>query len=303
MALLAATAYDPTTAASAATSSPNKAMTALDTTNLRLTFTAPANGIVLVRLRTAHAGATTSAMFHLGVMEGATIKGRMAPCTVQVGGAAGPFQQAESQFVVTGLTPGNSYTWDAAYGTEDVVASSALKWGGPNDTTTNNAWGAFIYEIWETSNLLGGILYDPASVATKSLGTLTAMAAFDTTNLRITFTAPASGNVLVKVTCPGGGATGTRPNVFLGALDGATVKGRVAASPAYSQRGTAAATDFALFDVSFPVTGLTPGNSYTWDAAWACETVLASYTLRYGGPDNTTADDAYGGIAYEIWAA
>ena len=54
----------------------------------------------------------------------------------------------QNEFVVGGLTPGAALTWDAAVATETAVASSALRWGGPNDTTQDNAYGGFAYEIW-----------------------------------------------------------------------------------------------------------------------------------------------------------
>lgn len=50
MALLASKQYDPAAAASIVTTAA-AVMTALDTTNLRNTFTVPANGRVLVRQR------------------------------------------------------------------------------------------------------------------------------------------------------------------------------------------------------------------------------------------------------------
>ncbi len=37
----------------------------------------------------------------------------------------------------------------AAYGVETLVASTGLKYGGPNNTTANDAFGAFQFEIWE----------------------------------------------------------------------------------------------------------------------------------------------------------
>jgi hypothetical protein len=33
------------------------------------------------------------------------------------------------------------------------------------------------------------------------------------------------------------------------------------------------------------------------------ETVVASTGLKYGGPNNTTTNDAFGGFAFEVWAA
>jgi hypothetical protein len=52
----------------------------------------------------------------------------------------------EAEFVVTGLT--GSQTWDAAYDVETLVASTGLKFGGPNDTAGNDAFGGFQFEVW-----------------------------------------------------------------------------------------------------------------------------------------------------------
>jgi hypothetical protein len=53
----------------------------------------------------------------------------------------------EALFVVSGLAAG-SHTFDAAYSVETAVASTGLKYGGPNDTTSDNAFGGFAFEIW-----------------------------------------------------------------------------------------------------------------------------------------------------------
>jgi hypothetical protein len=125
-------------------------MTAIDTTNLRSTFTVPASGRVLVRLQGTLHGATTFPQILLGVLEGATVRGRVAPAGMINGTAlATTFLTVEGQFMVTGLTPGASLTWDAAYGVETLVASTGLKYGGPNNTTANDAFGAFLFEVWD----------------------------------------------------------------------------------------------------------------------------------------------------------
>jgi len=148
MALLAGTLYDPAVAVSKATTAA-LAMTAIDTTNLRLTFTAPMSGRVLVRLMGTLHGATTFPQIQLGVLEGATVKGRVAPAGLVNGNlAATTFLTVEALFVVTGLTPAASLTWDAAYGVETVVASTGLKYGGPNNTSANDAFGGFAFEVW-----------------------------------------------------------------------------------------------------------------------------------------------------------
>jgi hypothetical protein len=148
MGLLAATAYDPAVAVTKVTTAA-LAMTALDTTNLRLTFTVPAAGRVLVRMQGTLHGAATFPQILLGVLEATTVRGRVSPAGLVNGNlAATTFLTVEAQFPVTGLTPGANLTWDAAYGVETLVASTGLKYGGPNDATANNAFGAFVFEIW-----------------------------------------------------------------------------------------------------------------------------------------------------------
>lgn len=298
MACLGSVLYDPATAASVSTAS-LAAMTALDTTNARITFTAPANGNVLVRIRIASKGATNAAALLLGVLDGATVRGRQSPITCQKNSLAQ--QSREVTFLVTGLTPGNSYTWDAAYAVQVVVASSVLAWGGPNDTTTSNASGAISYEIWSTENLLAGTMYDPAVAVSQSTASLLAMTALDTTNLRLSFTVPASGRVLVRLRSQCTGGSGSAPSVLLGVLEGATVRGRSASWTLNA--GSVSATDPCVMQSEFVVSGLTPAANLTWDAAYGVETVVASTNIKYGGPNDATGADAYGGFSYEIWSA
>lgn len=145
---------------------------------------------------------------------------------------------------------------------------------------------------------LGGIAYDPSTAVTKVTTAALAMTAIDTTNLRITFTCPASGRVQVRMASTLHGAT-TFPQILLGVLDGSTVRGRVA--PDGLANGTPLATTLWTVRADFPVTGLTPGNSYTFDAAYGVETLVASTGLKYGGPNNTTANDAWGAFVFEVW--
>lgn len=148
MSLLAVANYDPAVAVTKSTTAA-LAMTALDTANLRLTFTVPSTGRVMVRLRGVLHGATTYPQILLGVLESSTVVHRQVPLCVQAGTAlASTFVTCEALFSVGGLTPSASLTWDAAYGVETTVASTGLKYGGPNDTTTNNAFGAFVFEVW-----------------------------------------------------------------------------------------------------------------------------------------------------------
>lgn len=155
MGLLAGGAYDPAVAVTKATTA-LLAATALDTTNLRRVFVGPANGAVEVRMLGVLHGGSASPWFPsilFAVLEGSTVRGRQAPAGGAPGvvGSATMLLPVEAVFPVTGLTPGTTYTWDAAYSVETAQAGSALKYGGPNDASANNAFGAFIFEIWSTA--------------------------------------------------------------------------------------------------------------------------------------------------------
>lgn len=294
--LLAGVHYDPSTAVTKATSS-LLAMTAFDTTNLRLTFTAPANGTVLVRIRCVESGATTFPDILLGVLSGATVVGRQAPLGVLGGTAATTTGVThEAMFTVSGLS--GSQTWDAAYGVQVLLASTNIRYGGPNDSTANNAWGGFVFEVYDTPNLLGSILYDPSVAVSQATTADLAMTAMDTTNLRITFTAPASGNVLVRMRGVLHGAT-TYAQILLGVLESSTVKGR--GDPIGGLATTALATAQMVQESEFLITGVTSG-SHTYDAAYGVETLIASTGLKYGGPNDNAGNDAFGGFLFELWA-
>lgn len=147
---------------------------------------------------------------------------------------------------------------------------------------------------------LGNKMYDPAAAVTTSTASNFAMTAVDTTNLRIVFTVPASGKVLVRLVCTVHGAT-TFPSILLGVMDGSAVIGRLA--PIGGLKNTAVATALVTHEATFVVSGLTPAASKTWDAAYGVETPIASTGIKYGGPDNATTNNAFGAFVFEIWEA
>lgn len=146
---------------------------------------------------------------------------------------------------------------------------------------------------------LGAINYDPGTAVTKGTAA-SAMAAFDTTNARITFAVPASGRVLVRVKCQVHGAT-TFSSYLLGVMEGSTVVFRSA--PMSGLANTAVATAIVGLEAVGVISGLTPAASKTYDAAWGCETFVASSLLKYGGPNDTTANNAFGALTFEVWEA
>jgi hypothetical protein len=182
-----------------------------------------------------------------------------------------------------------------------VVASTNLVYGGPDNASGANAEGGFVFEVWDTTNLLGGVFYDPASAATKSTQSLLAMTAMDTSNLRLTVTAPASGKIMWRVRTQFHGST-TVSAPLLGVLESSTVVARVA--PVLSVIDSLAATSCMACEASGVITGVSAG-SHTYDAAYAVQVVSGTggAGLKHGGPDNTTTNDAFGGTAFELWTA
>lgn len=146
MALLARALYDPAGAVTKNTTAA-LAMTALDTTNLRLTVTTPASGFMLVRLKGVIHGATTFPSVLLGILEGASVIARVAPAQV-LGNTAVATALVSIEAVFTIAASAGSHVYDAAYAVETLVAATGIKYGGANDTTANNAFGGFLFEIW-----------------------------------------------------------------------------------------------------------------------------------------------------------
>lgn len=151
MNLLYGTCYDPTTAVTAfTTATTGVAIVAFSTTNLRATFTVPPSGNVRVRMSAQLHGATTFPTILFAVMSGAGIVKRQCPMQSLGNTAVATAQvKVESDFIVNGLTAGEARTWDAGYGVEVGIASTGVKYGGPNNTTANDAFGGFSFEVWD----------------------------------------------------------------------------------------------------------------------------------------------------------
>ena len=146
MSLLSAVNYDPATAVTKSTAS-LLAMTALDTTHLRLGFSVPSSGNVMVRMKTVIHGSASVPTILLGVLEAGAVKGRGVPIGQVVAASATTMIAVETVFTITGLTAG-SHTFDAAYAVQASVGSTGIKYGGPNDALGNDAFGPFVFEIW-----------------------------------------------------------------------------------------------------------------------------------------------------------
>lgn len=148
---------------------------------------------------------------------------------------------------------------------------------------------------------MAAINYDPATAVSKTAASLIAMTAFDTTNLRATFTVPASGAVTARLKVCAWNSGGNPPTFLLGILEGTTIIVRV--SPSGGNVGVIATTLYTTQEMTATIRGLNPGDIKFWDAAYSTENVPGSDAIRYGGPDNAVASDAYGAFTYEVWEA
>lgn len=170
-------------------------------------------------------------------------------------GAAGANGTDGADGVVQSIVAGDGVTVDDTDPANPIVSSDGSGEGG---------------------GLLAVTAYDPSSMATYT--TTTTLADMDATNLLVTFTAPDSGNVLIRLTCiayPNGAGT-----LYWGLRSGSTtvIEAKVAADEATNVLDTRIK--------AFVVTGLTPGNSYTYK--WAARHASSSWTNRWGG--SGTAD-------------
>jgi hypothetical protein len=138
--------------------------------------------------------------------------------------------------------------------------------------------------------LLAASYYNPGTgVVTKTF--TTSFVALDTANLRATFTAPASGNVVVKV--GGGRLTANNSNPFFGVLEAAALLGSVFLALG-SFQGTA-------FQASMKVTGISAGN-HSYDFAVADSNLVSATTLQYGFATSNYADGTAPAFI-EVWSA
>jgi hypothetical protein len=198
-------------------------MNAFDTTNLRLSFTARSN-LVLVRMRTNLSGATTMPQVLLGVLDGSTVKGRQVPLGALPGTALATTNiPLVAEFVVT-TTSGTAYNWDAAGSVQTPIAATNIHYGGPNNTGSNNAWGGFAFEIWNP------IAYIPSTIVTnndKAGYGLSTPQNFDMVgNISGTFVGNIRGSV-ANVTGSVGGVFGLTPSLLDVAVSSRMASGTV----------------------------------------------------------------------------
>ena len=137
--LLAHTSYDPSTQAVYTPSS--TALTAIDTTNLAVTFTAPSSGAVLVVLEAVVTGELQT--MYLGVTDSAGQVGHHGAVSYYSSSTTSLQMRQTFSTLVAGLTPGDSYTY---YFAAETNAGNIYAGGG---TIADAGKGPASISVWE----------------------------------------------------------------------------------------------------------------------------------------------------------
>lgn len=143
---------------------------------------------------------------------------------------------------------------------------------------------------WVTvGELLATKVYDPGSTTTYTTTSAT-VGDVDATNLVVTFTAPASGNVVVVLN--GRISTSAAATPTWGLRSGSTTVGLYTLASSLNLGGAHQTRTTAI-----SVTGLTPGTSYTYKWAWA-----VSGGITFGLRAGQTAGDE-GAAVMQVFSA
>ena len=198
---------------------------------------------------------------------------------------------------VIGPNPATSVTGPDSYSSPAVVGTSLAYARQDHDHGLPAAGGG-------SGGLLAIVQYAPyitpgppyyVEYTTHSLTPV----AVDATNLTVSFTAPASGKVLVKLTC---GAVECQANGYWELLDHTT-------DAQYGYSAFIGSNPSAGFEtpVHMPiyVTGLTPGDVYQMDWAWHAQVnaYFGTPTVYMWVQDNSPTNYTYGPMLMEVWPA
>lgn len=299
MNLLGAALYDPAVAVSKATSA-LLAMTAVDTTNLRLAITVPAHGLVRFRMRCIATGATTVPVVLLGVMNGATVIGRVAPAAENAtANVATQNFLLDAEFTVSGLAAG-AMNVDAAYAVQVVVAATNIKYGGPNTNAGANAWGAFVFEAWDprpiptaTPGAANGLQICGSNAAT-TYATLTSTGALTVNGVAAV---SQTGDNFTRIGAAGAGLTALG-DTRIANLD-ATVSSRT--KPADTQAAVTTVTNLTNAPTAGDLTAAMKTSVTT--AATAATPVAASVTGAVGSVTGLTASNLDAAVSTRLATA
>lgn len=180
--------------------------------------------------------------------------------------------------------------------TGGFVAANLLGSGAPGPTTYLR--GDQTWATMSGSALIGYTSYCPASTTPYAASTTTA--AVDPTNLSVTFTAPPSGTVVIRLSGVAFVATGANGNLYWSLrTGGSNVTGSERKAGGSYSNGTYTSPLNAQVVASIRITGLSGGTSYTYQ--WAHRTDGPPAALQVGGTEFSGTPQ--GPATIEVWSA
>ncbi len=181
--------------------------------------------------------------------------------------------------------------------TSRLIGRTAAGSGAPEELTLGAGLAFTAGQVYATGGSGTGLLaiaqYGPSSQANKATTNTSGLDDVDATNLAVTFTAPASGKVLIRLESAGYSNAGNGGWAQWGVKEGSTVIA--------NNRQAFQSIGGTKHSVSYLKTGLTPGNSYTYKMAFGCGANGGTLTLYMS--DGISTANGVGPAIIEIWEA
>lgn len=154
-------------------------------------------------------------------------------------------------------------------------------------------------------SILKLVNYAP-STGTNLNATSTTNAAVDSTNLTFTFNAPASGNVVVMmsglIVLADSSVNAYVTKLLLTTHGGTTQVPNSSVHGFQSVNNDGSNRSLLSNTFLFYVTGLTGGNSYSWDLSYVAQNVASNATINYGASVVANANE-YGPVSMVVFEA
>jgi len=193
--------------------------------------------------------------------------------------------------IVAGVSGGGGDLTVTGGGTVTDVTSIAF-----SGATVSGSSGAATVTVSGGGGLLAITNYNPATTEDITVGVSGSFAALDATNLSVTFTVPASGNVIVVLSAAAyADGTVTSREQFWGLINasGGAYVANSARSVLYTENDGIQARPCARIYI----TGLTPGASITY--RWAGRSNGGNTSIYAGN----SSGDEQGAATMEVWTA
>ncbi len=142
--LIGFTSYNPSASVIVSTTPPSVAFMDVDATNLKVDFTVPPSGAVLLRLTGYSKSSLNGARCLWNVRSGgANVAGSgvsLHNLTVYI--------RVTHAVKISGLTPGTATTWTWGLGSGDTGNTASINYGNQGAATPTDVTGAAVMEIW-----------------------------------------------------------------------------------------------------------------------------------------------------------